>query len=104
MARFDYVVVKTGRWKYGTQDVEVNILEIPVDFDYEFRKFEFEDMTDVKPNLNQAGKQFIITYGDISDFRSAPFFFGGSVKYGGLTLEEAEVRIKSLWQPIEWYK
>jgi hypothetical protein len=100
--KLDYKIIKTGYWLQGNQEVEVNILEIGIDYEREFKKFEYEDVSKEPERLNEKGNQFIITYGDISDLYLNPFFFSGSLHYGGLTIEEAFAQTKVLWGPIKW--
>jgi hypothetical protein len=102
MKTLDYKIQKTGYWLRGNQKVEVNILEITLDYELEYRKFEYEDVSNEPVKLNEKGNQYIITYGDISDLSNEPFFFRGSLHFGGLTLDEALEKAKTLWGPIYW--
>jgi len=98
-----YTIVKTGVWRYqDAVPVEVNILEIDVDYELEFKKFEYEEIGGITPRLNANGKQYIIFYGDISSLREEPFFCGCSLTFGGLTVDEALRKTAELWNPIEW--
>ncbi|MCT4648415.1 MAG: hypothetical protein N4A74_25740 [Carboxylicivirga sp.] len=100
--KLDYKILKTGYWLQGNQKVEVNILEIGIDYEREFKKFEYEDVSHEPVRLNETGNQYIITYGDISDLSSNPFFFSGSLHFAGLTIDEAFEKTKTLWGPIVW--
>lgn len=98
----EFTILKTGYWLRGNQKVEVNILEIGIDYLSEFKKLECEDISNEPERLNEKGNQYIITYGDISDLSSNPFFLSGSLHFEGLTIDEAIEKIKTLWSPIIW--
>ena len=102
MNRLDYIIKKEGYWVYGIKKIPVHILEISVDYNLEYRKFEFEDTSNDQPRLNKEGKQYIITYGNISDLSDNPFFSECSLNFGGLTIQEALETSQELWNPIRW--
>lgn len=43
--KLEYITLKTGYWFRGNQKVEVNILIIGIDYGREFKKSEYEDIS-----------------------------------------------------------
>lgn len=85
-----------GQWLYDkTTPMPVQIFAINYDYYYEIAKADGSLEKEDKPELNELGEQYLIALHK-NDF----FSLNGSIRYGGISLEEAKQQAEKLVQQI----